>query len=215
MRCEQRETWKSCTLVSETKKKRKNQWTFLTFQNRLLTCDILEKLLWRNDSQRNCSDTWTWWSGLRGGNNDGWMCRKCSVVKFFCDFSCLSACTVVVNVFIVTPQAAEWRIYRCDAICSDTRSYFRLSRFCNCTGQPKYVAAPQVLQAPALRAPNPGQSPLVGMNNPILSRLPNGQVSIFFHISAKTLFLIFFLAALTSRSSWQCCCRTSRETFPF
>nr|CAB3265342.1 protein quaking-B [Phallusia mammillata] len=43
-------------------------------------------------------------------------------------------------------------------------------------GQPKLVASPQVLQGPtALRAPTQGQPPLMGFNNPFISRLPNGQ----------------------------------------
>uniref|UniRef100_H2ZKV9 K Homology domain-containing protein n=1 Tax=Ciona savignyi TaxID=51511 RepID=H2ZKV9_CIOSA len=44
-------------------------------------------------------------------------------------------------------------------------------------GQPRLMAAPQVLQAPALRSPTPGQPPL-NVYNPVISRLPNGQTVI-------------------------------------
>nr|XP_018672062.1 protein quaking-B isoform X2 [Ciona intestinalis] len=46
------------------------------------------------------------------------------------------------------------------------------------SGQPRLMTAPhQVLQAPALRSPTPGQPPL-NVYNPIISRLPNGQTVI-------------------------------------
>ncbi|XP_078493351.1 protein quaking-A isoform X4 [Ciona intestinalis] len=46
------------------------------------------------------------------------------------------------------------------------------------SGQPRLMTAPhQMLQAPALRSPTPGQPPL-NVYNPIISRLPNGQTVI-------------------------------------